>query len=211
VHVISSRFRPNEPLSFEHISRQHPLFIQNYGCEGIGHDDVIAVPDVGCLLLAPPSLVASTTYPFNRSFLFVSFEGLGSRRSEGRWSNQPNVSLKLTADLRRTSTYRDGYVNLHLDPHLARSRGSSSLELSWGDGRHGTVDLRDREWISLPVSDADWAGNRVRTLPIAIALEDAASPLLFEELSMSAQPAGRAVKPIEQTISSHTLSTSLAQ
>jgi hypothetical protein len=68
VHVVSRSFRPSEPLSFELISRERPLLLQGFWCEGVGHAENATVPDVGCLLLAPPSLVPDTPYPFNRTF-----------------------------------------------------------------------------------------------------------------------------------------------
>ena len=121
VHVISSSFQPSERLSFEQISRLRPLLIQNYGCEGIGHDDAMTVPGVGCLLFAPPSLALATSYPFSQSFLFVNFEGLAGREGEGRWNSRSLVTFELTADLQRAWVAQDAYVNLRLNP-LSASR-----------------------------------------------------------------------------------------
>ena len=109
VHVVSRTFRPSEPLSFELISRERPLLLQGFWCEGAGHAETTTVPDVGCLLLAPPSLVPDTPYPFNRTFLFVGLEGLSARRPEGRWNVGSNVRLTLTVDLKRVWAYDDMY------------------------------------------------------------------------------------------------------
>ena len=50
------------------------MFIQNFGCEGVGHGDTVSAPGVGCLLMAPPSMTVGTSYPFNRTFLFLDFD-----------------------------------------------------------------------------------------------------------------------------------------
>lgn len=214
VHVISSSFRPNEPLSFEHVSRQRPLLIQNYGCEGVGHDDTMTVPGVGCLLLEPPSLALATSYPFNQSFLFVHFEGLGPREPPGRWNNsQSPVTLELTADLRRAWVYQDTYINLLLNPYLPPGTPRRRLVFSWGADEHAEALLGAGGWISLPVRPADWTGDRLSKLPIAIAFPDSVAPhwveapegrykevrplaVTFEALSVSVSPAGRVLTPI---------------
>ena len=212
VHVISSSFRPNEPLSFERVSRQRPLLIQNYGCEGVGHDDTMTVPGVGCLLLAPPSLALATSYPFNQSLLFVHFEGLGLREPQGRWNSRSSTTLELTADLRRAYVYRDTYVNLRLNPYLPPGTLRQRLLFTWGANEHAEVALGAGGWVSLPVGPADWMGDRLSKLAIAIALPDSASPhwveapggryrevrplaVMFEELSVTVSPAGRVVMP----------------
>jgi len=207
VHVVSSYFQPSEPLSFEHVSRLRPLLIQNYGCEGVGHDDTMTILGVGCLLLGPPSLALDTPYPFSRSFLFVDFEGLSARGPEGRWTRHSNVRLTLTADLRRIRIHDGMHINLLLDPHLPPGTMRRRLVFSWGANRHAEASLDSRQWVSLPVQGADWTGNSVWTLPIWIELPDEAEsslsraparraedrrPLavLFEELSISASPGG---------------------
>ena len=211
VRVVSTHYRPNEPLSFERISRQRPLFIQNYGCEGVGHDETMTVPDVGCLLLAPPSLTFMTSYPFNRSFLFVDFEGLGPRESQGRWNSRREVTFELTADLRRTWVYQDTYVNFRLSPRVSPAAPRQRLVLSWGADQHAELSLSTREWISLPVGPADWSGDKVRKLPITVVFPDGAEPhwvegpdgryteerpiaVVFEDLSITVTPVGRAVR-----------------
>jgi hypothetical protein len=207
VHVVSSIFRPSEPLTFEHISPLWPLLIQNYGCEGVGHDDTMTVADVGCLLLAPPSLVAGVTYPFNRSFLFIEFDGLSLREPVGRWNARRSVSLTLSADPRHVPVGQDLFVNLRLAPFLPEGTLRQRVVISWGNERHAEAVLRESREVSLRVTPADWNGTRLRTLPIAIDLPDAVAgqwldgpdgryrehrPLavLFQELSITDQPRG---------------------
>jgi hypothetical protein len=72
------------------------------------------------------------------------------------------------------------------------------------------VSLGGRQQISLLVQRPDWTGDRVWTLPISIELPDAVEPVwmyapkgsldglgalgaLFEEISISSKPGGRAV------------------
>jgi hypothetical protein len=210
VHVVSPSFRPSEPLSFESVSRQRPLLLQGFWCEGIGHAETITVPDVGCLLLAPPSLVPDTPYPFSRTFLFVDLEGLGPREPEGRWNAGSSVRLRLTADLKRVWAYDDMYINLLVNPYLPPGSERQRLRFSWGANRHADVSLTARERISLLAHRDDWTGDHVWTLPISIELPDAIAPqwmyapkarldglgalaALFEELSISTKRGGRAV------------------
>lgn len=201
VHVVSTLFTPNEPLSLEHISRLRPHFIQNYECQGIGHDETLTVPDVGCLLLAPPSLALDTVYPFNSSFLFVELESLGAREPDGRWNTHTTVSLDLMADPRRVPVDRELYVNLRLRPYLDPETPWQRAVFSWGIGRQAEVSLEQREWISLPAQVLDWTGEWLWTLPISVDLPDGVKlptddrPLavMFEELSLSVSPRGRVV------------------
>jgi hypothetical protein len=210
VHVISSVFRPSEPLSFEQVSRQHPLLVQDYSCDGVGHDDTITVPGVGCLLLAPPSLRLGTPYPFSSTYLFIELDGLSGREPWGRWNGRRSVLLKLTADMRRIRVDQSTYVNLLVGPYLPPGAVRQRLRLSWGAGRHAEISIDRREWISLPVRSADWSGNQVWTLPITIEFPDAVPPhwvdapegrfeerrplaVAFEILSISVDPDGRPV------------------
>src|SRR4029453_9475467 len=82
VHVIG-REVANDQLPFENVSRQQPMFVQNFGCEGVGHGHTVSAPDVGCLLMAPPSMTAETAYPFNRTFLFLGSIRLPPRSRPG--------------------------------------------------------------------------------------------------------------------------------
>lgn len=172
VHVVASTFRPNEPLSLEHISRLRPHLKQNYGCEGVGHDETITVPGVGCLLLAPPSPALDTVYPFNSSFLFVVPESMGEREPDGRWNSHSTVTLDLMADPRRVPFDREVYVNLRLSPYLAPETPWQRAVFSWGSGRRGEVTLQGREWISLPTRVVDWTGSWLWTLHISVDLPD---------------------------------------
>ena len=162
---------------------------------GVGHDDAITVAGVGCLLLAPPSLALATPYPFNRSFLFVEFHGMTAREPGGRWNDHPTMFLKLTADLRRIRVDQNTYVNVLVNPYLPAGTRPQRFVFSWGTNQHAEASLSEREWISLPARSADWTGNILWTLPISIDFPDGRT-YLFEELSISISPRGRAVAPI---------------
>ena len=111
-----------DELPFETVSRQQPMFIHNFGCEGVGHDDTVSVPGVGCLLMAPPSMTVGTSYPFNRTFLFVRYDRMTPREPAGRWNTQPTLNLRLTADPQRVPLDREMYVNLLVTPSVGRIR-----------------------------------------------------------------------------------------
>ena len=172
VHVVSTVFSPNEPLALEHISRLRPHLKQNYGCQGIGHDETVTVPDVGCLLLAPPSLALDTVYPFNSSFLFVELGRIGEREPDGRWNTDSSVSLDVMVDPRRVRVDRDVYANLRLSPYLAPGTPWQRPVFSWGAGRRAEVRLEGQEWNSLPTRAVDWTGSWLWTLPISVDLPD---------------------------------------
>jgi hypothetical protein len=172
VHVVSAVYRPNVPLALDRTSRQRPHFIQGYGCEGVGHDDTMTVPGLGCLLLAPPSLAVDTVYPFSLSFLFVEPGRMGDREPEGRWNVDSTVLLNLTADPRRVGVAGNLHVNLHVRPYLTADTPRQRAAFSWGVARRAEATLTGREWISLPVQAADWTGDRLWTLSLAIDLPD---------------------------------------
>ena len=86
VQVVAEHFNPHVPLSFERVTPQRPLLLEGFGCEGVGHDDVLDVEGVGCLLYEPPSPSDGITYPFNRTFLFLELGNVGPRQTEGRWN-----------------------------------------------------------------------------------------------------------------------------
>ena len=192
MHVISDVFSPSEKLSFETISGVRPLLIQNYGCQGVGHEDVVTVPEVGCLLLAPPSPVPDVVYPFNRSFLFIDWDYMTAREPGGRWNTRPTLNLRIAADPQRARVAQDAYVNLFLHAFLPPGITAQRLVFSWGHQRRGEITVSGQEWISLPVRTVDWSGNRVWRLPISLAFPDGRS-ILFHEISVSASPRGRAV------------------
>jgi len=210
VHVISSTFKPNEPLSFDQVSREWPLLIQDYGCEGVGHDDTMVVEGVGCLLLEPPSLAENVSYPFSRSYLFVDIQGLSLREMDGRWNAGSAARLTLTADPARVGVGKPLYVNLRLMPFLPDGVRQQRLVLSWGDGRHADLVLTGTATVSLPIGPRDWDGNRIWTLPLAFEFPDAIAgrwlqgpngpyregrPLAvqFKDVSISERPGGEPV------------------
>ena len=205
VHVVAATFTPNEPLALDQISRLRPHLIQNYGCQGVGHDETMTVPDVGCLLFAPPSLALDTAYPFNDYFLFVVPTGLGGPEPTGRWNTGSTAFLDLMVDPQRIRIGRDIHVNLLLTPYLVPGTPRQRAVFSWGNGRRAEVVLQGQEWISLPTRFADWTGNWFWTLPISVDFPDWVQPgaagrgerrplaVMFQELSVSVSPRGRVV------------------
>ncbi len=172
VHVVARMFSPNEPLSLEHISSLRPHLIQNFGCQGVGHDETITVPGVGCLLLAPPSLSLDTVYPFHSTFLFVDPRHMGAREPDGRWNTDTTVSLNVMADPQRVSVGRDLYLNLRLSPYVEPETPSQRALFSWGAGQKAEVSLKRPEWISLATRVVDWTGNWLKTMPMTVDLPD---------------------------------------
>lgn len=141
VHVISRRNVPHEELSYETISRERPLLRQNFGCEGVGHSETQEVPDVGCLLYAPPSVLLDTPYQFSQTYWPVSFTGLGAREPEGRWNTDGVVQLTLKADIKRVPLFEDAFVNLRVTPYLPPGATRQRLVLSWGKDRRADASL----------------------------------------------------------------------
>ena len=127
-----------QDLSFDNVSKEQPLFIHNFRCEGVGHGDTVFVREVGCLLMAPPGMALGTSYPFDRTFLFVTFDRMTPRQAGGR-----------------------------------------AVETLIGA----------REWVSLPVRSADWRGNRLWSLPIALDFLDGQT-VLFQEIALTESPRG---------------------
>lgn len=212
VHVISRRNVPHEELVYDSIAPERPLLRQNFGCEGIGHQDTRDIPDVGCLLLAPPSLAPEHTYPFNQTFWFVSFTGLGAREPEGRWNTDGVVHMELMADVKRAPLFDDHFVNLRLTPYLPPGTAAQRLALSWGKGSQGEMSLTSTAVVSLPIGRSDWTGLRMWTLPLTIELPDRVTPpsmyapkghadgpplaAVFEEVSITRLPRGTVVQPM---------------
>jgi hypothetical protein len=201
---------PSEPLSYDQVSRVRPLFIQGFGCEGVGHEETMTVPSLGCLLFAPPSALPDTVYPFNRSFLFLEFDGLGIREPHGRWNSGTTVQLRLLVDIRRVWAYSTLYVTLGLNPYLPPGTPRQRVGLSWGRARRADVTLRRPEHISLPVERQDWRGIQEWTVPITLEFPDAVGadwmygpqgrvpdrgPLaaVFEDVSIGRRATGRVI------------------
>ena len=192
VHVISDVFAPSEKLSFETISRVRPYFFQDDSCESVGHVDTMKFPGLGCLVLSPPSPASDTVYPFNRTFLFITWDRMTAREQGGRWNVRPTLNLQISADPQRTHLAADAHVNLFLNPYLPPGVKPQRLVFSWGGHQRGEIVVGVQEWISLPVRTADWTGTRSWTLPISIAFPDGRT-ILFHALSISTAPRGRVV------------------
>jgi hypothetical protein len=176
-------------LPFENVTRQQPMFIQNFGCEGVGHGDTVSAPGVGCLLMAPPSMTLGASYPFNRTFLFLNVDRMSARDPGGRWNAQSTVGLRLTVDPQRVPLNRDLYLNFRVNPFLPAGVKPQRLVLRWGSGRQGQLIVGDREWFSLPVASGDWSGQRLWTVPVTIDFPDSRT-MLFEEVVLTEAPRG---------------------
>jgi hypothetical protein len=181
-----------DELPFDNVSRQQPLFIHNFGCEGVGHDDTVAVQGVGCLLMAPPSITIGSSYPFNRSFLFLRVDRMTPREPGGRRNTQSTVNLRLTADPQRARFDRDTYLNLLVDPFVQPDEEPQRLVVRWGK-RVGEIAVSERGWFSLPVGSSDWTGNRLWTMPIAVDVPNGRK-ILFQELALTESPRGPVAK-----------------
>ena len=173
-------------------SRETPLVIQSYPCEGVGHSDAISIPDVGCVLLAPPSVALETAYPFNRPFLPVEFDNLRNPEPGGRRSIGKPLLLSLIADPARTPVDMDVYVNLLVNPSEPAGMKPQRLSFAWGAGKRATGELSGPGWISVPVSSEDWSRARVWMLPISVEFPDGGT-VLFQELSLSETASGALV------------------
>jgi len=181
-----------QDLSFESVSKEQPMFIQNFGCEGVGHADTVSLPRVGCVLMAPPSLALGASYPFNQTFLFITYDRMTPREAGGRWNTRPTLQLRVMADPQRVPLDRNLFINLLVEPFLAEGAKPRQLLVTWGDARHGEQLIGGRKWFSLNVQSADWQGNRLWALPITIGLPDGRA-LLFQEVALTDTPKGEVV------------------
>ena len=194
-HVIGRGVSADD-LPFENVSRQDPLFIQNFGCQGVGHGDTVSARGVGCLLMAPPSMTVGTSYPFNRTFLFLKFDRMTARDPGGRWNTQSTLNMRLTADPQRARLDREMYVNFLVNPFLPADAKPLRLMLRWGKGRRGEVLVGERQWFSLPVGSDDWSGNRLWTVPVAFDFPEGRT-ILFQEVALTESPRGQVAGPVQ--------------
>ena len=180
-------------LPFETVSRQQPIFIHQFGCEGVGHDDTVSVAGIGCLLTAPPSMTLGTSYPFNRTFLFMDYDRMTAREPGGRWNTDPTLTIRVTADAERAQLSRELFINFLVNPFLPADVKPLRLVVRWGKDRRGEVLLGERGWLSIPVTSADWSGNRSWTIPVAIDFPDGRT-ILFHEVALTDSPRGQMVR-----------------
>ena len=189
---VFGRAVPPQDLSFDNVSKEQPLFIQNFGCEGAGHGDTLPVPSVGCLLMAPPSMTLGTSYPFNQTFLFLTFDYMTPRQPGGRWNTRPTLQLQVKSDPQRVPLDRELFINLLLHPMTPDATKPRHLVFRWGADHRGETLLAERRWISLPVRKADWKEARLWMLPMTIDFLDGRS-VLFNEIALTEQPRGAVV------------------
>ena len=180
-------------LEFEAVSTQLPLFIEDFGCAGAGHDNTFAVGNVGCLMLAPPSPTLGTRYPFNQRFPFMSYDAMSARTPQGRYNTRHTVPLKVTVDPQRAQLDHPVYFNLLLDPQIPQAGNPRAVGMRWGADHRATLTFDRPTWISLPLGPEDWSGNRMWTTVVTITFPDASSPTLFQLLSLTERPEGTLV------------------
>ncbi len=191
---VFGRGIPPQDLSFESVSKERPMFIQSFNCDGVGHRDTVLVREVGCLLMEPPGMALDTSYPFNQTFLFVAFDRMTAREGGGRWNTRPTLHLRVTSDPQRTPLDRELFINLLVNPFLPEGVKPQRLIVTWGSQRKGETAVSQREWFSLPVRSGDWKGNRVWSVPITIDFLDGRT-LLFHEIALTESPRGTVVPP----------------
>ena len=179
-------------LSHDAVSRQTPMFIQDFGCAGAGHDDTVAVDQIGCLILSPPTATLGTRYPFNRRFLFLTYDGLTARTPEGRFNTRSTLALKVMADPQRARLDAARYLNLLVSPRMSPGGKAHTLVFTWGRHPRTTLSVDRRMWVTVPLDSQDWTGNRLWSIVVDIDLPDE-RPTLFEELSLTEVPQGRLV------------------
>jgi hypothetical protein len=193
IHVVEPEVRLRD-LPFESVSRQNPMLIQNFGCQGVGHADAIAIEGLGCAIYAPPGLEIDSRYPFNRTFLPISFAGMTDREAGGRWNVGRNMALRILSDPERAGLADQRYLNVFVHAFLTPDAPSVRLAVEWGTThRTGETAVSGQDSFSVPVVSGDWTGNRVWALPVTI-LFPGGGNVLFHELSITAQPLGRPVQ-----------------
>jgi hypothetical protein len=185
IHVVTRDVRTRDAL-FDNVTRQQPLLIQGFGCEGVGHREVVMIDRVGCALFAPPTLEIGKRYPFNRTMLAIEYDGMGERDPGGRWTRARIISLRVTVDPQRAGVDRELYVNLLVDPFLGPDEGGQRVLFSWGVNRRAEASATAASWIGVPVAIGDWTGNRLWTLRMRIELPERS--ILFRDLVLSDEP-----------------------
>jgi hypothetical protein len=135
-------------------------------------------------------MTAGTSYPFNRTLLFLEFDRMTAREQGGRWNTQSALNLRLTADPQRLRLDREMHMNFLVNTFRAEPL---QLVVRWGKGRHGVVLVAERQWFSVPVGSDDWSGNRLWTAPVTIEFPEGRT-ILFHEVALTESPRGTAVE-----------------
>jgi hypothetical protein len=181
LHLVDESYYPSEKLSLDRVSRSWPYFTQKFPCDAAGHSDSMPIAGVGCLLFNPPSPQLDVSYSFNRpQMFFTPVSGFGPPEPWGRWLVGHAAHFELEADTQRVPLDRMLYLNLSIDPYIPPRGTHQRLVFSWGAGRHATVELARREWVSIPLEALDWQGLRVRTVAVRLDMPDAVVPATVE-------------------------------
>jgi hypothetical protein len=202
LHLISPSYYPHEPLALDRISRKRPYLLQDFGCEGVGHDSTMTIDGVGCLMFAPPSPELDTPYPFNRTFHFVRpAEGIGHRESWGRWNNRRQAQLRLNVDSLRIPSDRVLFLNLRLAPYLPPGTGAQRVGFRWGINQAVQAGLASEGWFAFRLQPGDWTGVRVKTVTMLLDMPGATAPADVEPGSRELRPLAVAFKELILSLS----------
>jgi hypothetical protein len=197
LHLISQSYYPHEPLALDHISRRRPYLLQDFGCEGVGHNSTMTIEGVGCLMFAPPSPELDTPYPFNRTFHFVRpAQGIGPRESWGRWNSSRQAQLRLNVDSLRIPSDRVLYVNLRLAPYLPPGTSAQRVGFTWGTEHAVQAGLASEGWFAFTLQPGDWTGVRVKTVTMLLDMPGATAPADVEPGSRELRPLAVAFKEL---------------
>jgi hypothetical protein len=205
LHMVNPSYYQHTPVALDQISPQRPYFAQDVDCDGVGHDQVMTIEGLGCLIFAPPAVRFDTDYPFSRTYLPITLDGFHPRETGGRWNHAAHVQIEIMADDKDILLTPSAFANLHVSPLAVAGRPGQRMLIGWGRGRVAGALVTGDQWVSLPVGPADWRGSgRQRTLVVSIGLPDAVAPSLvgprsndrrplavfFGHLSVTAKPRG---------------------
>lgn len=208
LHMVSRSYYANAPVALDQISPQRPYFAQDVDCAGVGHDRVMTIEGLGCLIFAPPVVRLDTEYSFARTYLPIGLDGFHPREAGGRWNDAGNVRIAITADDRDLLLAPSAFINLHVSPLRVEGRPGQRMLVAWGRGRMARAMVTGNQWLSLHVGLGDWKGTGVlKTLAVSISLPDAIAPsqidpglndhrrlaVFFGHLSLTASPRGAVV------------------
>ncbi len=210
LHLLNPGYYPSETLSLDRVSRTWPYFTQNFDCDAVGHSNVMTIAGVGCLLFDPPSAQLEVSYPFGRSFMFITPRaGFDDQEPGGRWSEARVVQLEVEADalhvpIAASTLCIESVAQIPSYPSTPTAPPQHLL-FSWGKDDDGAFGTPAREWVRYRLQASDWKGERARTvsirldLPGALAFPGGTAPdqsqraVAFNVLTLSMNPKGRQI------------------